>query len=220
MRLLRRLLRFLSVRHRSLIVLIALFLASLILAFATGFWLLSRLANVILVAIPVAYLWTRLNLRGLEVSVARLVDRVQEGHDFQERITVKNCSWFTKLWLEVEDLSELPGHSAKRVISLPPRAERTWRTVSRCTQRGLYTMGPVQVTSGDLFGLFRRSRTFGATQHVLVYPRAIELANVAIPAALLPGEGRFRRPTHQTTPNASGVRPYEPGDSLNRIHWP
>ena len=40
-----------------------------------------------------------------------------------------------------------------------------------------------------------------------------------MPAANLPGEGRFRRRTHYVTPNASGVRPYEFGDSFNRIHW-
>ena len=41
-----------------------------------------------------------------------------------------------------------------------------------------------------------------------------------MPPANLPGEGRFRRRTHYVTPNASGVRNYEPGDSFNRIHWP
>src|SRR5581483_4249601 len=41
-----------------------------------------------------------------------------------------------------------------------------------------------------------------------------------VPPANLPGEGRFRKRTHYVTPNASGVRPYEWGDSFNRIHWP
>jgi uncharacterized protein (DUF58 family) len=40
-----------------------------------------------------------------------------------------------------------------------------------------------------------------------------------VPSAVLPGEGRHRRPTHQITPNAAGVREYQPGDSLNRFHW-
>ncbi len=219
MRALRRLFRLLLVRYRSLAVLVVLFVVAMVVAFSTGFWLMSRLANVILVAIPVAYLWSRLNLGGLEVSVVRPTDRLQEGNDFEERITVVNTGWFTKLWLEVEDSSDLPGHMPRRVISLGPRARRTWRTVTRCTRRGLYTVGPVQVTTGDLFGLFRRTRTYGEPKHVLVYPRAVELPNFAVPSALLPGEGRFRRPTHYITPNASGVREYEPGDSLNRFHW-
>lgn len=219
MRRLRRLLRFLLVRHRSLTVLTVLFFVALITAYANGFWLMARLANVILVTLPVAYLWARLNLRGLEVSVERPADRLQVGNHFEERITVTNRSWFSKLWLEIQDLSELPGHAPRRVISLGPRSQRSWRVASECTRRGLYSVGPVQITTGDLFGLFRRSRTFGAPQQVLVYPRAVELPRFSVPPAMLPGEGRFRRAAHYITPNAAGVRGYEPGDSFNRIHW-
>ena len=219
MRALIRLFRFLFIRYRTLTVMSVIFVVSLVIAFASGFWLMSRLANIILVAIPTAYLWARLNLRGLEVTVERPVDRLQEGDDFQERVRVVNRGWFTKLWLEIEDPSDLPGHGASRVISLGPRAERTVRIVAHCSKRGLYTIGPVRVTTGDLFGLFRLSRTFGERHRVLVYPRAVELASFSLPSAHLPGEGRFRRPAQYVTQNASGVREYQPGDSLNRIHW-
>jgi uncharacterized protein (DUF58 family) len=219
MRRLIRLFRLLLVRHRSLTVFSTLFVVSLVLAFASGFWLLSRLANVVLVAIPLAFAWSWLNLRWLRVEVQRPSDRLQVGNVFQDRITITNRGWFTKLWLEVEDLSDLPGHDAQRVVSLGPRATKSWRTVSTCKRRGLYSVGPVQVTTGDLFGLFRKSRTFGAPQKVLVYPRATELGDFVVPPAQLPGEGRFRLPTHQITPNAFAVRDYQPGDSLNRFHW-
>ena len=219
MRTLLRLGRFLFVRHRTLSIVVFLFFFSLIVAFANGFWLMSRLANALLVALPIAYVWARLNLSGLEVTVERPVDRLQEGTYFEERITVVNQSWITKLWLEIEDASDLPGHVAKRVISLGPRGQRSWRVTSLCTRRGLYTIGPVTVTTNDLFGLFRRSRSFGEPQDVLVFPRAVELPNFYVRPALLPGEGRVRRPVYHTTPNASGVREYQPGDSFNRIHW-
>jgi uncharacterized protein (DUF58 family) len=219
LRRLRRLFRFLFVRHRSLTVFTLLFFTTITVAYASGFWLAARLANVILLTIPLAWVWARLNLSGLEVDVQRQEDRLQEGGDFEERISVTNKSWFTKLWLEVEDLWELPGRQPRRVISLPPRATRSWRTVSHCSRRGLYNVGPVQVTTGDLFGLFRRSKTFGRPHTILVYPRAHELTNVVVPPAMLPGEGRFRRPTQQITPNAATLREYQPGDSLNRFHW-
>jgi uncharacterized protein (DUF58 family) len=210
---------FLFVKNRSLTAVSVIFVISLIIAFSTGFWLVSRLANLILVGVPVAYLWSRLNVRGLQVTVERPVDRLQEGDFFEERITIENRSWMTKLWLEVEDPSDMPGHNAKRVISLPPRAVRTWRAIGECGRRGLYGVGPVTVTTGDLFGFFRHTRRFGERQAVLVYPRAVELPGFAVPPASLPGEGRFRRRTHFVTPNASSVREYQPGDSFNRIHW-
>lgn len=219
MRRLARLIRFLFVRHRALTFAAALFFASIVLAFANGYWVTARLANLLLVLIPLAYVWSRLNLRGLEVTVQRPTDRLQEGGHFEERITVTNRSFFTKLWLEVEDLSDLPGHTSRRIITVAPRSERSFRTVSCCGRRGLYRIGPVRVTAGDPFGFFRAVRHFGEPQHVLVYPRAIELPAYSVPPAHLPGEGRFRRPTNALTPNAASVRDYRPGDSLNRIHW-
>jgi uncharacterized protein (DUF58 family) len=214
-----RLFRFFFVRHRSFTVLSLLFVSALAIAFATGFWLMGRLANVILAAFPIAYVWSWLNLRGLEVAVERPHDRLQVGHTFEERITVTNRAWFSKLWLEVEDLSGLPGHQARRVIGLGPRAKKSWRAASECTRRGLFEVGPVRITTSDLLGIFRRSRTYGAPQPVLVYPRAEPLPRFWAPPAILAGESRTRRPAYSITPNAASVREYQPGDSFSRIHW-
>jgi len=211
---------FFLVRHRSLTAVSVIFVVALVCGFATGFWLLFRLAYVVLAAVPLSYLWARLNLRGLEVTVERRVDRLQEGQATEDRITVRNRSWFSKLWLEVDDPSDLPGRAVKRVVSLGARQFRSWRVSTVCTRRGLFSMGPPTVVTGDPFGLFRLTRRFGYRQRILVYPRAVELPNFYVPPAHLPGEGRFRRRTHYVTPNASGVRQYQYGDSFNRIHWP
>ena len=84
----------------------------------------------------------------------------------------------------------------------------------------MYTLGRVTVTSGDPFGLFRFTKSFGRPQTVLVYPRPVELTGVHLPPAELLGEGLLHRPTHYVTSNAVSVRQYEFGDSYNRIHWP
>lgn len=215
-----RLYDFYFVRHRALTTASVIFVVALVCGFATGFWLLFRLAYVVVVAVPLSYLWARLNLWGLDVTVERRVDRLQEGQSTEDRITVRNRSWVYKLWLEVDDPSELPGRAVKRVVALGPWRSRSWRVSTVCTRRGLYSLGPPTVITGDPFGLFRLTRRFGYRQRILVYPRAIELPNFYVPPANLPGEGRFRRRTHYVTPNASGVRQYQYGDSFNRIHWP
>ena len=219
MRKIERTYRHFFVQNRALTAVAILFLACVVIALSTGFWLTWRLAYAVLIGVPIAYAWSKLNLRGLDVLPDRHIDRLQEGAEFEERITVKNTSWWAKVWLEVDDPSEMPGHQARRVITVPGRGEKSWRVKSRVTRRGVYSIGPVTVTTGDPFGLFKHVRTYGTTQNVLVYPRATELPNFSVPAASLPGEGRFRRRTHYVTPNASGVRPYEFGDSFNRIHW-
>jgi uncharacterized protein (DUF58 family) len=220
MRRITRLYRTLFIDNRTLTGTMLLLVASVSIALSTGFWLAWRVAYLVMVGVPIAYAWSRLNLRGIEVIPDRHTDRLQEGADFEERVTVRNSSWFPKVWLEIDDPSDMPGHRARRVVVVPSKGEKTWRVHSTITRRGLYSVGPVEVTTGDPFGLFRHTRTWGGAQNVLVYPRATELPNFSVPAASLPGEGRFRRRTHYVTPNASGVRPYEFGDSYNRIHWP
>lgn len=214
-----RLYRHLFITNRTLTAVGILSVVCTIIAISTGFWLTWRLIYVGLIGVPVAYVWSRLNLTALEITPDRSTDRLQEGGRFNERITIRNRGWWPRIWLEVDDPSEMPGHEAKRVVTVPSRGTATWSVSSTIRRRGLYRVGPVTVTTGDPFGMFRHTRTFGRAQNVLVYPRAIDLPRFAVPPANLPGEGRFRRRTHYVTPNAAGVRPYEFGDSFNRIHW-
>ena len=211
---------FLFRRHLSLTVISVIFFVCVVSALSTGFWLSARLSYVIALGVPIAYLWAKENSTRLQVTTERPQDRLQEGQEFEERITVKNVGWVTKLWLEVRDPSDLPGHAASRVITLGPRESKSWRTTTLCRRRGLFRIGPTQISTGDPFGFFRSTKEYGQAQSILIYPRAVELPNFFVPPANLPGEGRFRKRTHYVTPNASGVREYEPGDSFNRIHWP
>lgn len=216
----RRLMRTLFVTRRSQTAVAALLVVAVAGGASTGFWLLFRLAYVIAIGVPVAWLWARLNAGGLSVRVERFADRVHEGQAVEGRITIENRSWFAKLWLEVEDRSDLPGYGARRVISLARGGRKTWLVSGPAQRRGVFAVGPVRVTASDPFGLFKKTVNFGARHAVLVFPRAVELAGFDVPLAHLPGEGRFRRPTQTLTPNAAGVRPYVPGDAFNRIHWP
>lgn len=195
-------------------------LACLVIGFATAFWLLFRLAYVILLVIPLVYLWARSMINDLEVDVHRYTQRVSQGQTLDGRIVLTSTSRIPKVWLEVRDEANVPGHSPHRVITLGAKGAQSWHYETPALRRGVYQLGPVVVTASDPFGFFRFTRTFGGSTPILVYPSAPELPNFYIPPANLPGDGRFRRRTHNITPNVAGLRPYEPGDSYNRIHWP
>ncbi|MCK9520230.1 MAG: DUF58 domain-containing protein [Dehalococcoidia bacterium] len=205
--------------HRTLTLVAAILLVSVFVAMGTGFWLLFRLAYVVAFAIPVCWFIAWYNTRHLEVSVDRRTDRAQVGQEAEEIIEVRNNFFLPKLWLDIEDPSDLPGHRSRRVVVVPPRRSRNWIVDTPLLRRGLYDWGPLRVTATDPFGLFRRVREFGGRQQILVYPPVVDLPHFQAPPANLPGEGRFRRRTHYVTPNASGVRQYAPGDAFNRIHW-
>ncbi len=206
-------------RNHNLVIVMAAFAAMVSLGAISGYWLFFRAAYILGGLVPVCFVWARIQAGRLEVTVERASDRLQVGQQTEARVRLKSRSTWTKLWLEVEDQTDMPGPTARTVVTLPSKGIRNWKVSMRCGRRGLYSAGPVRVTTGDPFGLFRFKRDYGAKQALIVLPEAEELPYFWAPAAQLPGEGVVRRRTHYVTPNAAAVREYYPGDSYNRIHW-
>ncbi len=205
--------------RRTLTLVLLILLTCVFVAYGTGFWLLFRLVYIIAMAVPAVWLLVWWNTRDIDAEVDRRTARAQVGQEAQEVIEVRNKSFLPKVWLEVEDPSDLPGHRSKRVVIIPPRRSRNWVVNTPLRRRGLFDLGPLRLTAVDPFGLFRRVREVGGQQQILVYPQVVDLPHFQAPPANLPGEGRFRKRTHYITPNAAGIREYAPGDAFNRIHW-
>ncbi|MDO8617093.1 MAG: DUF58 domain-containing protein [Dehalococcoidia bacterium] len=214
----RRLFRFLYRNHNLIFVLLALAVMGTMAA-VTGHWLFYRTSYLLAGLVPLCFLWARVHARGLEVTVERAQDRLQVGQAAETRVRLKSRSMFTKLWLELEDQTDMPGAAPRTVITLPAHGTRNWRIRMPCARRGVFSAGPLRVSTGDPFGLFKLTRTFGEKRPLLVLPQPQELPYFWAPAAQLPGEGTVRARTHYVTPNAAAVREYYPGDSYNRIHW-
>jgi uncharacterized protein (DUF58 family) len=212
------LLKFLYQHHNILIVLWA-FGTMAALAAISGYWMFYRTAYALGALIPICFVWARIQAGGLEVSVDRLSDRLQVGQQAEATVRLKSRSAWTKLWLQAEDQTDMPGARPKTVVTLGAKSSRNWRVEMQCRRRGVYTAGPVRVTTGDPFGLFKFGRSYGERQSLVVLPQPEELPYFWAPAAQLPGEGVVRRRTHYVTPNAASIREYYPGDSYNRIHW-
>ncbi len=200
-----------------------LFLTIAAWAFAlkTGRELAYTVAYLITAVIVLSFLWAWTGIRWVQVRRYTRAYRSQVGQFAEERFEVENRSRFTKLWLEVHDLSDLPGHHASRVInSLGGKRRQRWLVRTLCQRRGRFTLGPIVLASGDLLGLFRLERVLPATAALTVYPATIALPGFAPPVGELPGGDAMRQRIHHVTTNVLGVREYQPGDPLNRIHWP
>ncbi|MCU0512721.1 MAG: DUF58 domain-containing protein [Anaerolineae bacterium] len=174
----------------------------------------------LLVLLLVAWLWAWLSVRGISLGRFTRARRSQVGRTFTEAFRVLNRAWLPKLWLDVRDHSDLPGHRAGQVIPpLNPRRDHTWTVETPCRVRGEFTLGPLTLTGGDPFGMFTITRHINATERMIVYPATVPVEDFFLPSGLLSGGEAQRQLTHQTTTNAAGVREYVPGDSINRVHW-
>ena len=186
---------------------------------ATGFGLFFRLAYILGLTTILSFVWSWLNVRRLKVTVDRRSQRVRVGDEVEERLTIRNRSKVPKQLLEVEDLSDIPGYSNGRAVTITAGGFRSWLSLAPARKRGIYTLGPVRVSNTDAFGLFRRERLFGGTDTLIVYPQTHDLPGYNVPSSNISGESSSRRRSHDLTPHAASVREYAFGDSISRIHW-
>jgi uncharacterized protein (DUF58 family) len=191
----------------------------LIAAFSTEFEFLFYLIYLSILVIGGSYILTRLGLADLEAGYAvnQLTGHV--GDRLQITYTLRNTSRVPKPWLEVHNPTTLPGGLPGRAISLGSRAERSWLVRLPLSRRGHFRVEPLQIRTGDPFGFFEASASVGQGVAVVVYPRVDKLPLWRLPAANIEGSHAAPERTLQTSPLATAVRPYAPGDSFNRIHW-
>jgi uncharacterized protein (DUF58 family) len=201
------------------VVLILLGLSLLGLAL-TGLPVYARLSYLWAFLLIASWAWSKLSLRGVVLERRTRSRRAHVGQIFEERFYVENTGRVPQLWLQIRDHSDLPGSQGSRILTLIGAKERrSYRIRTRLVQRGVFSLGPTEIVSGDLFGLFPVSRRMLSEGSLLVYPMMVDVHAFPNPPGLLPGGEALRRRTHQVTPNAAGVREYVPGDPLNRIHW-
>lgn len=204
--------------------LVGLWLVLLAFALSTGWnatWILVYALGFLVVG---SFLWAHANVAGLELRRRHRITRIQVGDSFTEQAVLELepgvLQWWPRLWLELHDGSDFPNHHLDSVLSLGPLGRKVWELKSTTTRRGRFTLGPVWVTSGDPFGIFRRSKRLVEGTNIVVYPRTVPLPRFGRMPGELPGGALQGTRVQFTTPNISSIRDYQPGDAFNRIHWP
>jgi len=188
---------------------------------ATGVDLYVRLTYLSALLLIAAFAWTRLSLAGIEFRRNARSLRASVGDIFEETFEIRNSARFMHPYLEVLNESPIPQAAGSRAITwLRPGQTRTYLARTWLTRRGVFSLGPTQVTSGDPFGLFDDRHIIPAVDRLLVLPLIIPISDFYSPLGFLPGGKAIRRKSPEVTPQASGMREYVPGDPLKRIHWP
>jgi uncharacterized protein (DUF58 family) len=145
-------------------------------------------------------------------------------------IELENIGALPIAWLLAEDLLPRPalihdppslGLKGRRMqLQMLKGHGRKWlRYQLKCNRRGYYQLGPLVVETGDLFGLHRRFRVVTDPDFLLVYPRVVPLEGFEIASRRPIGEVRMSHRLFEDPTRIAGVRAYEAGDPLNRVHW-
>jgi uncharacterized protein (DUF58 family) len=170
-------------------------------------------------ALAVGYYWARQLAEKVTLERDRRYGWAQVGDILEERFMLRNDSFLPVLWAEVRDRSTLPGYTASRVTGVDGNASTRWIAEGECRRRGIFTLGPVQVRTGDPFGFFTVELQVGEETSFVVYPVIAALPPLDLPRGEAPGRVRSFIRSADATPNVASVRLYVPGDTLRRIHW-
>jgi len=172
--------------------------------------------------IILSWLWTKISLNGISLRRSSRGTKQQLGQVFEEQFEINNRIPFTRVWMEVEDGTHLPGSGGNRVLSMiRGKTVRNYSSYTLLSKRGQFALSPTKLFAGDPFGLFTSMKEISSNNSVIVLPYLYKLPSMKGPTGMMAG-GRFlRRKTPESSPpRVSDVREYAPGDSYNRIHWP
>lgn len=197
--------------------LLALFLIAVVLQVDLFLAILYFLAAVYVLS----RLWVGQMMPSLRVG-RRFVGRAFHGEKVAVELTVNNTGRLPILWLEVHEsmpVSLVSPPFYREVISLSPREQRTLRYELTGRRRGYYSIGPLRLRSGGVFGVHSNFISEVAPTHLIVYPQVLPLQQLGLPTHSPLVALTARSPLFEDPSWVMGVRDYQRGDSPRRIHW-
>lgn len=194
------------------------------------------LSTAVLVVLGVADWWQKHSLDNIVYRRHFHYTRGFPGEKIPSRMDIENRKLLPLSWLRVQDPwpkmvgpenEELlaPSHIEDQgllvnLVSLRwfERAKRQFPLVLR--KRGVYKVGPAQLESGDLFGIFQLRQQQENVDRLTVFPALLPLKALDFLADDPFGDRKSRRRLFEDPNRPMGVREYHPEDGFRRIHWP
>ena len=181
-----------------------------------------------------ATLWARYALVALTYRRHLGATRLYWGEETELRVEIVNAKPLPLPWLRVDDaipaslnmtsqqLEEDESGTMRRLVTVLSlrwyeRVIRRYRI--RATQRGVWSLGPAQLRSGDIFGFDIRRLIDETPATVLVFPRIVPVTALGLPARYPLGDLQTPRRVVEDPLRLMGVREYVQGDNFRHIHW-
>ncbi|MBW3614428.1 MAG: DUF58 domain-containing protein [Actinobacteria bacterium] len=162
-------------------------------------------------------------LHSLDVRTERVLHppRVHAGGSSRVDLGIRNVGSRRTPVLEVRDPFDQGWRWARFLVPpLAPGASSRAAYRLPTEERGIFDIGPLEVSLSDPFALARRVSTSVGVTQLTVYPRI----DVVSPLPAAHGEDPHSGARHPRALLGQGedfyaLRPYEVGDDLRRVHW-
>jgi uncharacterized protein (DUF58 family) len=196
----------------------------LVLGRATGASALVALAGALILGLAGAFLSSRRRLLGLRIS-RRMHPNAFEDEAVRVELLLENRSRRRALLVDVDDTFSASMADTQTMLEpgpLPAERGLTLAYRSFCSRGwGEHRVGPLGLSVSDPLGLYRARRVHFQLDTLTVFPRthAVKrLEHFGARASLAPQNLTSSRPGQSLA--YLGVRDYQPGDDVRRVHWP
>ena len=196
--------------------------------------LLLVVGSLVLVLALAARIWERFAFRS--VSHTRSISRKRAfiGDTIDYSVSLDNDKVLPLIWVDIQDSFpeglDLTGATMRGTglelnrqhtitTSLLPYQKATWKYSLMCSERGYHRIGPVRLRTGDIFGFNSAETRYNQFDHILVFPRVVDIEGLVFPAEHPMGEIRGTRPIYFDTNRVVGQRDYQPRDPMKHIDW-
>jgi len=157
--------------------------------------------------------------RGLGIQRKIHLAWARVGDSVPEEIIITNTSRLPAIWVEIIDESDSLADPIRLVSDVEARASRRRHPIHQFRRRGVYTLGPTRLQTGDPFGIYALTLHDPHSSTILVTPPRLALDRLRITPGGWAGDRQRRRRSLEREISDAGVREYQAGDSLRRIHW-
>jgi uncharacterized protein (DUF58 family) len=167
-----------------------------------------------------------------QLAASRCCDQdvAEIGETAAIEVEIKNQGRLSLPWLIIEDslprdaLVQMPRRLKAEgprlaLARLAPGETTTLKHQVTFLMRGYYQLGPLLLETGDVFGLHRRFRVVTEPHFALVLPKVLPLQGYTLASRRPIGEIRVVHRLFEDPTRLASIRPYQPGDPLNRLHW-
>jgi uncharacterized protein (DUF58 family) len=185
---------------------------------------LTLLLLLLLAFVAIARLWSRFSCDHLSVSSCFDRDRIFPGEAVEMEIRAENRK-VLPVWLRVTISFPAPVEDGSAGQVQVQEQGLLWyqavrlRRQLRPQHRGIYRIGPPQVVSGDLLGIYPRELTLPQKPlDLVVFPRLLPLRPFAHIKKDLFGSPGGKRPVEDPI-YLMGTRDYHNGRPSRYIHW-
>ena len=171
-----------------------------------------------------SYFHMRFNIPNIEVQRSAQETAYE---DEMLNIRIKICNKLSRgaSFFEILDYfpAAEPGKEKSSLFILGIKAveEINFNYSMDCYKRGVWKIGPIEVISQDALGFFRMKKALNVISNIVVYPALFRVfAFPPLASGSVSWMGVETAKISGDSHEFFGVREYQRGDAISRIHWP